>query len=582
MNREKWLFVIVLVIVVGWGGLRLGSAYVAEPVPAGRTMQVAAPDVKDYGSIAEERRFAKILTGGETLASSVPERGRTILIPFSDLERLDPVMLPVPRDLPTPVVLPPVRLFPGTAWFRWFRAPPLVPVAAAEESTPDVDVPVDEGEEQEETDADRALREEAAIKSRGRFTFKESDYDLLILVSGSRWYGTISMLKEQKDAGHTKFALLLPENAAMPFYFEQIDTANGRVQTTGTMTRESRNLREIVFADTIENRYFAKRAVDRIKDVDAEALLALGRWVMDLSDLPNYNRPTGLALAVSTFEKAVAAAKGSVESVLWLGEALHRSFRFDEELSLYDRSLAEKPAASLQARRARIFRKLGLPGLELDALDQALAIAPGDVQSRLRRGDACAAAGEYQKAIGDFSEAERIGALEEQVAGRDGRGRALLLMGRPKEAIALFGSATDAASLTTLGSAHYALKQFSEARAAFGKAVAADPAHAEALTGLGFAMSHTATDTAGLEEALATLEKARGLAPLNYFYPPLGQGFADARLGNAVASQDRFLMAAKAVPSDPYVHYALGASYLRDGRFAEARDMFLKALELDY
>jgi tetratricopeptide (TPR) repeat protein len=582
MNREKWLFVIVLVIVLAWGGLRLGSAYEAEPVPPGRTMNVAAPDVRDYASVAEEKRFTRVLTGAETLATAVPERGRTVLLPFSDLDRLDPIMLPVPRDLPTPVVLPPIRLFPGTVWFRWFRSPPLPVMVAAAPDPAETDVPIDDGDEDEETDAERALREEDAIKSRGRFTFKDSEWDLLVLVSGSRWYGTLSMLKEQKDANHTKFELLLPENAAMPFYFEQIDTANGRVQTTGTMSRESSNIREIVFADTIENRYWARRVQERVKEKDPDALMALGRWVMDLADLPNYSRPKGLALAVAAFELAMTAANGSVESVLWLGEALHRSFRFDEELSLYDRVLAEKASSPLQARRARIFRKLGLPDLEFVALEQALAIAPGDVQSRLRRGDALLVAGEFQKAMTDFAEAERIGTAEEQVAGREGRGRALVLQGRPKDALTLLASATDAASLTTLGSAHYALKQFAEARAVFEKAVAADPLSADATTGLGFAMAHTATDAAGLEAGLAMLEKARGLCPLNYFYPPLGQGFTDARLDRAVASQDWFLTAARAMPANPYVHYALGMSYLRDGRFADARVRFLKALEADY
>jgi tetratricopeptide (TPR) repeat protein len=188
------------------------------------------------------------------------------------------------------------------------------------------------------------------------------------------------------------------------------------------------------------------------------------------------------------------------------------------------------------------------------------------------------------EAAADFEEVSRTGSGEQQIAAREGRARCLLAQGEPSRAASLLSSAEDAPSLVTLGAARYALKDWAGAKEAFEKAAVADPMSAAAMNGLGFVKAQNASAWADIDAALETLTKARGLDPLNYFWPPLGKGFAEQRKGSKgfTASVDHYERAAAALPTDPYVHYILGYSYLRDGRLDDALKKFQAALDLDY
>ncbi len=578
MNREKWLFLVVLVIAVVWGFLAVSSSYQAKTLPKGTALSVDVPQVQTFTDLPPEQRVLRLVSGADKLPATVAEAGRTAHVPFSDLERVGAAEIPPPEDLKTPIVFVPFRPFPGVAWYRWFRAPVPAEVGGAAPAAPtEEEAPADEGE-----DETAGVDEDEIIRSRAKWTFAEREWDYILLNSGQKWYGTISLRQAERDRGLTKYALLLPEGATVSFDFAQIDTASGRVLTTGLMSREKSGIREVGFADTIENRYWARRTLERVAADNVEALLALGRWVMDLADQAAYDRAAGLRLAADTFAEARAAAKTSVDAVLALGEALHRSFRFDEEFALYEGVLAEKPSALLESRKARLMRTLGLRAEELAALDRALTLAPADAQARLRRGEARIAAGLLDEALADFQEAERTGSPEEQVSGREGRARALLVMGRVAEAADALADASDAASLVTRGAALYAQMKFAEAKDCFARAFSADGSSYAAVNGMGLAGTFAASDAAGIEEAVQTLDRARGMNPLNYYLPPLGQAFAEFRRGRYVESIDRLLAAERAEPRDPYVHYALGALYMNSGRPAEARDQCLEAVRLDY
>jgi len=109
------------------------------------------------------------------------------------------------------------------------------------------------------------------------------------------------------------------------------------------------------------------------------------------------------------------------------------------------------------------------------------------------------------------------------------------------------------------------------------------------MTALGLAEVLAAKDWEAMDAAIRRLEEARKASPLNYFWPPLGMGFAEQRRGmreehadRLVRSVDHYTTAVTALPGNPYVHYILGVSSFRDGRYADARAAFMKALELDF
>ncbi|MEN8152116.1 MAG: tetratricopeptide repeat protein, partial [Planctomycetota bacterium] len=173
----------------------------------------------------------------------------------------------------------------------------------------------------------------------------------------------------------------------------------------------------------------------------------------------------------------------------------------------------------------------------------------------------------------------------------DARGRALVSLGRAPEAVAILSASEDVPGLLTLGAALYAQMKWVEAREAFQKAAELSPENAKVLTNLGLARARTAADWEGVELALEMLAKAREMDPLNYFLPPLGQGFAEmrrARPGDADATRyltrsvTYFQTAVEALPGDPYAHYILARSYLRDGLYDQARKEFRNALVLDF
>ncbi len=578
MNREKILFVAVLVITVLWGGSQLASPYQAGEIPSPRRLAVDPPDIPSYANQAAGARFLQLVAGVKTLAAALPERGRTVFEPHSDLLPVLPAVLDLPRGQAASVVMPPLYPFPGVAWYPHFRVPafPLVTGGPAEEAD---DPFADDDDAADETEAEF---QEKILREREEWVFVESDWDSITLSTGVKWYGRISLKKEQLEAGYTKFDLLLPENRNLLFYFEKLNTGRGTFEGTGYYTLDGSDVAEVGFTDTIENRYWKMRTEERVDSTSVSKLLDLARAMLEICEQEGYDRAKGLELAVNTVKEALAAEPGDLESVLLLGECLHRSFRFNEEFERYTNMLEVKNAAAIHARIARIYRKLGLDEMEEQELTTALELAPGDTRSRLARAEARFRLGRLDEADEDFGEVAGGGTAEEMVIAREGRARVLLVKGDPAGAEAMLAGTEDLKSLVTLGAALYAGRDFEGALEAFARVVDEDPEMALAMTNLGFAQVQTAATWEDLDQAMETLDKARDLAPLNYFFPPLGQGFAEARRGRTVESVDRFAAAAMALPTDPYVHYILGVSYLRDQRFRDARDEFLLALKLDY
>ncbi|MHC4472582.1 MAG: tetratricopeptide repeat protein [Planctomycetota bacterium] len=594
MNREKWFAIIVCPLAILLALWSYMDVYEKGDRPQGGQLAVVAPVVDDWPDKTGAERFVMNVARLPALPDLVPDSGRTILEAYSDLLPVEKAVLALPRALQTPVVLPPVSPSPWVPFYGRFRAKEIgtVPGAPSEEEPPEIP-DVAEGEEPDEVDSGEVL------ESRKK-PFIESEWDSLTLLAGGKWFGTISLTKEGRDRGLTKYHLLLSEHRELEFYFEKRNTTTGKIESRGTTSLKSQSIQTVEFADTIENRYWSRRVSDRVQAGDVPALLELGRWIREIAEEAAYVRTEGLDLAVATFEEALKAKPDDLEATLELGETLHRAFRFDDEVALYDEAIGALKAPEILARKARVLRKLDLHAPAERVLGEALTIAPGDTAARLDRAEtryllgltaeAKERAGWIDGAIRDFQEVQNSGTPEERTAAREGRARAHLARGEPEAAESLLGGdVTDEASLTTLGCARYARKNFVGAASAFEKALEVNPESARALTNLGITQAQMALDWAGIETAIENLEKARQLDPLNYFYPPLGLGFAEQRRGHReerpehfAKSVDHYLTAKMALPTNPYVHYILGVSYLRDENYKEARREFLEALKLDY
>jgi len=586
MNREIALFLIVVAVL----GLFTATTLLSDPyerigTPRPARLDYPVPPVVDDGEWGDAERIVKLLSGFERLGESYGDKGRTILVPYSDLVRVEPAELDPPLALPTPWILPPISPFPPTPYLRTFREDTVAAIAPKEKEEEDGEPPVEPVDEP----PDEPTESVEDVLEGEQEEFRPEDWDMLLLPAGIEQYGTLTLTKASREKGFTKYDLLLPENRELECFFEQRDKESGDITGSVRMTLEQSNVVSVRFADTIENAYWSKRTVDRVRKGNAAALTELGRWTMEQAEEERYDRLKGLDLAAKTFREALQAQADDTEAILGLGEALHRAFRFDEEFRLYEEAVRSRFRPEIVLRQVRLYEKLDLHEAAADALDRVLTTSPGNTTARLRRGEARYRLGRFEEAIADFEEVARVASPEERTEAREGKARSLIRLGRPSEAETILADAEDARSLVTLGAARYALRKWDEAREAFLRATEADPENAQAMTNLGFTQAMTASDWDGIEEALATLDKGRELDPLNYYYPPLGRGFAEQRRGDEEAraelftrSVDHYVQAAAALPTEPYAHYVLGRSLLRDGVYTGAREAFLEALKLDY
>jgi len=552
MNREKILFVVMLALTLLWGGLALSSPYAPKRTPSGNTVSRKVPDLVAHAPLPEAERLMTVLTGVPKLDPILDARGqpRAPLVPHSDLLPVEPAVLPVPRARPTPWIGLPVEPFPPVAYYARLREDTIPPIVTGAPEVEEEDDLAGGGAVEPSIDLPTV---KDLLGGEEKWEFKAGDWDELVMGPGVKRYGRLSLTDASKKAGHTKYDLLLLENAEVEFAFEQLNIENGRMQVSfPKITLGSSGVKQINFADTIENRYWTRRTVDRIRARDEISLCDLGDWVLDLADEEQYHRMTGLSLAGKTYAEALLVKAGYLRAVLGRGETLHRQFRFDDELGLYADAQGDKEIPELLVRQARIHRKLGLDGLAVTALTRAIFHLPGDFRVRMLRGEAWLAAGDCEKALADFVQAGKIAGSEEKAVALAARGRALVRLGRPAEAESLLSAAEDAAGLMTLGAARYARMKWTEALDAFQKAADLDPENVTAMTNLGLARARTATD------------------------------WEENSQSHLTQSVTHYKTAVEALPGNPYAHYILGRSYLRDGLYDAARKEFRTALFLDY
>jgi tetratricopeptide (TPR) repeat protein len=128
-----------------------------------------------------------------------------------------------------------------------------------------------------------------------------------------------------------------------------------------------------------------------------------------------------------------------------------------------------------------------------------------------------------------------------------------------------------------LGTAYDKLNRFDDVVRAMEKALQLDGAHADALNYLGY--SYADRDV-NIEEALALTKRAVALKPTNgYYIDSLGWAFFKKGLLKEALAEIR--RAIELVGDDPVLFEHLGEIHHRLNQVTEAREAWLRSLELD-
>ena len=356
-----------------------------------------------------------------------------------------------------------------------------------------------------------------------------------------------------------------------------------------------------------------------------------------------YMRGERLELAVAHFRRALVIRPEMLPALNNLGNTYQEQGLWQQALATYRRALAVQEHASIyhnmgqtllaagQADSARSFFRRALdadPALReaykglvkacraedllqsaVEVLAAALSRWPQDRLFLLMRGDALAAMGREQEAItsyrrADKDEAEiwqRLGAEALQrrnwddakshfdraldhadhAIARNGRGTALLELGKVKEALDAFRQAARleparATAFANIGRAYLRYGRAVEAIAALERANALEPE-----TGRLQALLAQALEQVGkIDAAVAAYKKAIALEPeIGEYYHNLG--YLYYKQSEQLGAENMYRQALLRNPRQLEAHFNLGSLYLDQGRYQRASAAYAEALALE-
>ncbi len=128
-----------------------------------------------------------------------------------------------------------------------------------------------------------------------------------------------------------------------------------------------------------------------------------------------------------------------------------------------------------------------------------------------------------------------------------------------------------------LGTAYDKLNRFDDLVTAMETTLRLNPKHADALNYLGYSYAERGIK---IEEALALIQKALSLKPNNGYYVD-SLGWALFKLGRHAEALTEIQRAATLVGDDPVIFEHLGEIFLVQNRLQEAKEAWLRSLELD-
>src|SRR2546426_2930177 len=128
-----------------------------------------------------------------------------------------------------------------------------------------------------------------------------------------------------------------------------------------------------------------------------------------------------------------------------------------------------------------------------------------------------------------------------------------------------------------LGTAYDKLNRFDDAVGAMETALRLDPKHADALNYLGYSYAERGIK---IEEAVSLIKRALSLKPNNGYYVD-SLGWAFFKMGLLDEALAELKKAASLVKEDPVIYEHLGEIYYKQNRTQDAREAWLRSLELD-
>ncbi len=161
-------------------------------------------------------------------------------------------------------------------------------------------------------------------------------------------------------------------------------------------------------------------------------------------------------------------------------------------------------------------------------------------------------------------------------------GLALLQASRHEEAVAVFREGLqqnpDSADFHfNLGTAYDKLGRFEELVGEMQEAIRLDPKHADALNYLGYTFAER---DMRLEEAVGLIQRALAVKPQNGYYLD-SLAWTYFKMGRAQEALEEMKRAVTVVPDDPIFFEHLGEICLTNNLLPDAREAWLRSLELD-
>lgn len=348
--------------------------------------------------------------------------------------------------------------------------------------------------------------------------------------------------------------------------------------------------RAISINPSFEPAYTALASVYESQENWSKAAAVFRKYLEEVSPQSKEARHHLVRLYIS--DKAYAEALAEVDKILRQDpedlDARLRAGLIYAEMKEYPRAIAElKTILASRPTELRVRDYLGLIYEEIKDYESAfrayehnLKLQPAYVDGHLHMGFLLYRLKRYEDAIGHLTEAINLNPKKAD---------AHLLLGLTYLQTEKYGVATKAfengiqynpenADLYfNLGTAYDKLHRFDDLVRAMETTLRLNPKHADALNYLGYSYAERGIK---IEEALALIQRALTLKPNNGYYVD-SLGWALFKLGRHDEALAEIQRAATLVGDDPVIFEHLGEIFLVQNRLQEAREAWLRSLELD-
>jgi tetratricopeptide (TPR) repeat protein len=293
-----------------------------------------------------------------------------------------------------------------------------------------------------------------------------------------------------------------------------------------------------------------------------------------------YQRAGRAADAERICRHILGVAPGHAPALHLLGVLEHQRGRSDDAVEHIRAAIArDSRDPAFHHNLGNVLRALRRPAEALGCFEQALALAPGSVDTLYNLANACHDLGRVAEAVGYFERALRL--QPDAVELHHNLATALHDLGRVEEAVACFHRALalrpdSVEALDNLAAALRSQGDMEEARACYERALSLEPNRLESRIGLGVVLR----ELGRLQDALQCCERALALAP---DHPETRNNLAvtlvDLDRPAEAAVHYRQVLAVQ--PDRAETHNNLGIALERQGRPEEAAACYGHALALN-